>query len=180
MQRSSTRPRLETAGHRAAPRSSPAGPRVQPSRATPLSDGVAGSVDPYAEAILRAGVALGLAAVALIHFLDVFSKFKETPYLGVGYIGLIIAALAVGGRLIRGGGQRLWLMAGALAIAAVGAYVLSRAVGLPQASGDIGNWQEPLGLAALFVEGLVAALSIYALALFRPAEAPPSAAEPEV
>ena len=32
-------------------------------------------------------------------------------------------------------------------------YVLSRTTGLPNATGDIGNWTEPLGLASLFVEG---------------------------
>ncbi len=39
-------------------------------------------------------------------------------------------------------------------------YVLSRTTGLPQATGDIGNWTEPLGLASLFVEGGVAAVAI--------------------
>jgi hypothetical protein len=32
-------------------------------------------------------------------------------------------------------------------------------VGLPQATGDIGNWSEPLGLASLMVEGCLIALS---------------------
>ncbi len=120
--------------------------------------------DPVTEAILRGGVALGLVGIALVHFLDLFSKLEETPYLGVAYLGLIAASLAVAGRLIHGSGRGLWLLAGALAAATVTGYVLSRAVGLPQASGDIGNWQEPLGLAALFVEGLVLVLSVYALA----------------
>ena len=43
------------------------------------------------------------------------------------------------------------------ASAALG-YVLSRTTGLPNATGDIGNWTEPLGLASLFVEGSVIAL----------------------
>ena len=35
-------------------------------------------------------------------------------------------------------------------------YIVNRTVGLPGATGDIGNWTEPLGLASLVVEGLVA------------------------
>jgi hypothetical protein len=43
--------------------------------------------------------------------------------------------------------------------------VLSRTTGLPQANGDIGNWTEPLGLASLFVEGCVVALSLWSASL---------------
>jgi hypothetical protein len=44
---------------------------------------------------------------------------------------------------------------------------LSRTTGLPGAMGDIGNWTEPLGLASLYVEACVFALSLYGLARFR-------------
>jgi hypothetical protein len=47
--------------------------------------------------------------------------------------------------------------------------VLTRTVGLPQAHDDIGNWSEPLGLAALFVESAVIAVAGYALVALRPA-----------
>ena len=50
-------------------------------------------------------------------------------------------------------------------------FVLTRTTGLPQAKGDIGNWSEPLGLAALFVEGAVIAVAGYALAALRPVAA---------
>jgi hypothetical protein len=40
----------------------------------------------------------------------------------------------------------------------------SRTTGLPAATGDIGNWSEPLGMASLFVEGSVALLSAGVLA----------------
>ncbi len=126
------------------------------------------AADPVTDAILRTGTGLGLAGVALIHFLDLFSKLKETPYLGGAYLVLIGASLILGGRLIRAAGPRLWAMAGGLSTAAVIGYVLSRSVGLPNASNDIGNWTEPLGLAALFLEGIVVMLSTYALMLSSP------------
>jgi hypothetical protein len=33
--------------------------------------------------------------------------------------------------------------------------VINRTVGMPNATEDVGNWLEPLGLASLFVEALV-------------------------
>jgi hypothetical protein len=120
-------------------------------------------VDPVTEAILRGGVALGLVAVALIHFLDLFSKLDETPYLGVAYVGLIAASLVVAGQLVTARRPGSWLVAAGLAGITICGYVLSRAVGLPNATSDIGNWKEPLGLASLFVEALVLTVSVYAI-----------------
>ena len=57
-----------------------------------------------------------------------------------------------------------WLIAAAgLAASAFAGYVINRTVGLPQATGDIGNWTEPLGLASMVVEGLVVAVAIAGL-----------------
>lgn len=120
--------------------------------------------------MLRGGVALGLVAIALIHFLDLFSKFKETPYLGVAYVGLIVLSLVMAARLLRSDTPRVWAGAAGLAAATLAGYALSRFVGLPGAHGDIGNWTEPLGLASLFVEAVVVALSAYATTFVRRAQ----------
>jgi hypothetical protein len=102
----------------------------------------------------RAVTATGLAGIALIHLLDSIGKYSETRYLFWMYVAL---------------------MAGSLATSAAIGYILSRSTGLPNATGDIGNWTEPLGLASLFVEGSVVAVaaSAYALvpAVRRPAVA---------
>jgi len=42
-------------------------------------------------------------------------------------------------------------------------YVLDRSSGLPQASKDIGNWGEPLGLLAVVIEICVLAICLYRL-----------------
>src|SRR3954451_20223320 len=114
-------------------------------------------------AVARATGVVGLGGVALIHLLDSIGKFQETPYLGWMYVGLMISCLAVAATLVRTNAREAWLAAIALTASAIAGFVLTRTVGLPQASEDIGNWSEPLGLAALFVEGAVLAVAGYAL-----------------
>jgi hypothetical protein len=108
-----------------------------------------------------------MLAIALIHLLDVIGKIKETPYLGVMYIALMVASVAVAFYLLHSGSALAWAAAGLLAVATLIGFVLSRTTGLPDASDDIGNWTEPLGLASMFVEGAVVILAGYALALAR-------------
>ena len=113
---------------------------------------------------IRAVAAIGLAGIGLIHLLDSIGKYGETRYIFWMYVGLMVASLAVGGALLFSRGRAIWLAALALAVSAIAGFVLSRTVGLPNATDDIGNWTEPLGLAALFVEGSVVAISVAGLA----------------
>jgi hypothetical protein len=125
------------------------------------------------DAVARSVAVVGLAALAVIHLIDgVPGKFDETPYIGWMYMGLIVAALAVAALLIRSSDRRAWMAAGVLSAVTLTGYVLSRSTGLPQATGDIGNWTEPLGLASLFVEGSLVALCGAMLLSRRTAEAP--------
>src|SRR3954470_2856517 len=123
------------------------------------------------ELVARAAAVVGLAGIALIHLLDAIGKFQETPYMGWMYVGLMLACLALAATLIRANLREAWLAAIALPTSAIAGYTLTRTVGLPQAHGDIGNWSEPLGLAALFVEAAVIAVAAYALAALRPIRA---------
>ena len=116
---------------------------------------------------LRALGFVGMLAIALIHLLDVIGKIKETPYLGVMYIGLMVASVLVAFYLLHTGATRAWAAAGVLAAATLIGFVLSRTTGLPNAKDDIGNWTEALGLASMFVEGAVIVLAGYALSLGR-------------
>jgi hypothetical protein len=111
------------------------------------------------DGIARAITAVGLAGIGLIHLLDVQGKLEETPYLGWMYIGLIAASLGLAGLLVYTSDRRVWAATAALASAVIVGYSLSRTTGLPSATDDIGNWTEPLGLASLFVEGSLVALS---------------------
>ena len=120
------------------------------------------------ELIARATAVVGLAGIALIHLLDSIGKFQETPYMGWMYVGLMLSCLAAAAALVRANAREAWLAALALPAAAIVGFTLTRTVGLPQASEDIGNWSEPLGLAALFVEAAVIAVAGYALMALHP------------
>ncbi len=115
------------------------------------------------DGITRAIAVVGLAGIALVHVLNAPSTFDETPYLGWMYVALILGSVALAATLIRDSDPRAWAAAGALALSVIVGYTLSRTTGLPQSSGDIGNWSEPLGIASLFVEGSVVAVSALAL-----------------
>src|SRR5580692_9469038 len=86
------------------------------------------------EAVLRATAVLSLLAIGAIHFLQIVPTTEQTPLLGVSFLFLIAACLAVAARL------------------AIGGYVFTRIFSTPLDNQDAGNWSCMLGLDALFVE----------------------------
>ena len=120
--------------------------------------------DAVRDGLTRTLAVVGLGGIALIHVLDAPGQFQSAPYLGWMYVALILGCVVVAAALIRDSDPRAWAAAGALALSVIVGYTLSRTTGLPQDSGDIGNWAEPLGMASLFVEGSVVALSAGVLA----------------
>ena len=117
--------------------------------------------------VRRTAVGLALAVTAAIHVLDLPGKVEETPYLAVAYIFLIVAAVVLMERMFRGGVLVDYLASIGLALAILAAFVVNRTVGLPGATGDIGNWLEPLGLLSLAVEGFVLWQAIAAIVMIR-------------
>ena len=115
----------------------------------------------------RITVALSLAVVASIHILDLPGKFAETPYLAIAYIGLIIASAVTIERVLVVGTRLDFLAAAALSALVIVGFIINRTVGMPMATGDIGNWLEPLGLLSLVVEGFVIWQALVAVALHR-------------
>jgi len=92
-----------------------------------------------------------------------------TPLIGVGYFGIIVAAVLVGGLMIARPHWLAWAAAGAVAVSAMGGYILTRALpgGFLGDHGDVGNWHCPLGIAALSVETLIILLVLLAAWLGR-------------
>ena len=118
-------------------------------RTRPAVTGVIRAV-PTVLLLVIAALAVG---VSYVHVLDQggLTMLKDPAYLGWGYRVLevtgVVAALLVLARRREG----LLLTAG-LALAPLVGLVVSRSVGLPDATDDIGNWTEPLQLYAVAVE----------------------------
>ena len=126
-------------------------------------------------AILRATGIVLLMSLAVIHIVQLVPTFQQTPLLGVAYVFLIAAAVVVGARLIKGHNSalQLWLPVAALGVAVFVGYSFTRMLSTPLDNQDVGNWACTLGLAALFVEGLMVAVAAYAISLGRMASLEP-------
>jgi hypothetical protein len=119
--------------------------------------------------IARTMGALALITLAVIHVVDLPGTLGPTPLVGIGYLGIIVAALGVGGVMITRSHWLVWAAGGAVAVMAMGGYVLTRALpgGFLGDHGDVGNWRCPLGIAALSVETLIILLVLLAAWLGR-------------
>jgi hypothetical protein len=123
-----------------------------------------------ADAVMRATGILALLAIAVIHLVQLVPTFQSTPALGTAFVALIAGTLLVGSRLVSPNvsGSRLWLPIAALGVSAGAGYAFTRTIGTPLDNQDVGNWSCMLGIAALFVEGTLVALSAYAMSVAAP------------
>lgn len=92
--------------------------------------------------------AAALSTTAAIHIALVPSHLREAPYAGVAFIALAAGSLLVAMWLIAAADRLAWWAAAGLAASALVAYAVSRSVGLPSMSDDIGDWLNSLGVAA--------------------------------
>jgi hypothetical protein len=115
--------------------------------------------------ILRATGVITLVAIAAMHFLQIVVTFQGTPLLGLAYVGLITACMTLAGRLAIANDSRAWAGAGMLSVAIIVGYAFTRLIGTTFDNQDVGNWSCMLGLATLFVEAALLALSSFAIAL---------------
>lgn len=107
---------------------------------------------------IEAGGIVAVAVTGWIHLISMSGKFSEVPYLGVGY-GLIVIASVVSIVLIARGDRRGWMLGGAMSLATITGYTLSRTLGLPASTDDIGNWSETLAIYAGIAEIVMVVLA---------------------
>ena len=122
---------------------------------------------PHDAAMLRAVGVVVLLAIGAMHFLQIVTTIKATPALGLAYLVFIGACVGLAAALVVGDELRTWAASGGVCVAALGGYAFTRLIGTPFDNQDVGNWSCMLGLAALFVETTMVALSVYALAVRR-------------
>ena len=112
--------------------------------------------------IRSAALVLGLASIIAVHVMDLTAKMQEVPYIGFMYIGVIVVAGFLIHRVMSGATRLDFLAAAGLAGAVIVGYVVNRTVGMPGATGDIGNWWEPLGFLSVVIETWVVVLGVTA------------------
>jgi hypothetical protein len=110
--------------------------------------------DSYTSTFWRWPAAAALSATAAIHMTLVPDHLREAPYAGALFIALSAAAMTTAMLLSAADHDLVWLAAIAISLGALVAYFLSRSIGLPSMSDDIGDWTNPLGLAAVACEAL--------------------------
>lgn len=110
-----------------------------------------------------AGAVLALT-VSVIHVLDQggLTGMKDPAYLGYGYWVLELAGL-VCAVLLLARNRSGWVLAIGVAAGPLLGIIVSRSVGLPDATDDIGNWTEPLGVLAMVVESALLVLAVAAV-----------------
>src|SRR4051795_849372 len=114
--------------------------------------------------LLIRGLAVGgLVGITLCHLVQLPDTFRDSPALGWLFAALSLVAALLAAGLVHADHRLLWSLAGLTAAGALAGYVLTRMVALPFDTDDVGNWLEPLGLVALFVEGGLLGLCIYRL-----------------
>src|SRR5215212_5531858 len=102
---------------------------------------------------------VSLTAIALIHAVQAPDAFADAGYLDVLFVAAVTAGALLAVALTRTSDHRIWMAAGVFAASILVGYLLSRIVGLPGFTEDLGEWSEPRGLAAMVFESLLGALS---------------------
>jgi len=122
-------------------------------------------------AVRLVGALLALA-VAAVHVADQggVTAFTSPAWIGWGYrtieVGGVLTALV----LLLPRPAPAWAGWAAGALLGVGpfvAYILSRSVGVPGDSGDVGNWGYWVGTVSLFIEATLVVLSVSMLLALR-------------
>lgn len=112
----------------------------------------------------RHAAALLLVATAGIHIDLVPEHLREASYAGILFALMSGAALLLAGLVLLRDRSTAWIGTGAVSLAAIAGYALSRSVGLPSMDDDIGDWLNPLGVTAVCAETLTVLISLQRLA----------------
>jgi len=112
---------------------------------------------------VRAVGAVGLITVGIIHALEIQGQLSGAVWLTAGFCLLALVAPIAGLWLLIRPGVLAWSFGGLLCLLTFAGYCLTRGLPMPGDPGDVGNWLEPLGVAALITEGMVVILAVLAL-----------------
>src|SRR6476469_4019391 len=100
-----------------------------------------------------------LLVAAAAHLPLIRTHLDEAPYVGWLFIALSVVCIALAVVILCVDNAGVWLVSGAVCLAAVVGFLASRTIGLPQIGDDVGNWTDPLGFPAVLSEVLMVALA---------------------
>lgn len=115
------------------------------------------------DTVLQSTAIAGLGAVGVIHFAQVVPTTEQTPLLGVAFVLLSFACIAVSAQLLYRCDRLVWAQVGMLNVLAIAGYAFTRLFSTSFDNTDVGNWSEMLGIAALFIEGVLVMLSLHVI-----------------
>jgi hypothetical protein len=108
-------------------------------------------------------VAAACLTAAAAHLPVIEDHLQEAPYMGVLFIVLSVACVLEAVAMLGRDARVVYAAVMVTCAAAVGAYIWSRAAGLPQIADDVGNWTEPLGIVAITAESAAVLASLAAV-----------------
>ncbi|MDT7577103.1 MAG: hypothetical protein QOH17_3436 [Pseudonocardiales bacterium] len=112
---------------------------------------------------LRWAIAVAALVSAGAHVPVTAPHLREAPYMGVLFIVLTVACVVLAvAALVRDTAAVYALSALTCGLAALG-YAATRLVAFPMLADDVGNWWEPLGVAATVSEAVVVCVALLAL-----------------
>jgi hypothetical protein len=120
----------------------------------------------------RVVAAAGLAVAVWFHVGVAVDHLEEVPYLGWSFVAFIMLASAIAGSLLLESRTVVWWAALALSVATLALYAVSRTIGLPGASDDVGDWSNTAGIICGAAEIVVAVVAAAVLIRRHAAEAP--------
>jgi len=100
-------------------------------------------------------VVVGTGVAAAAHLPVIQPHLVEAPYLGVLFILLTVALVAISEAALISDRAVIAATAVAVSAAAILGYVATRVVAFPQLAHDVGLWFEPLGILSVASESLV-------------------------
>jgi hypothetical protein len=116
---------------------------------------------------VRAVAATGLIVVGIIHALEIQGQLGGAVWLAAGFALLAIVAPLAGVWLLARPAGLAWAFGGLVCLTAALGYIITRSIAVPGDPRDVGNWLEPLGVAALITEWIVVILAGMTLASIR-------------
>jgi hypothetical protein len=100
-----------------------------------------------------------ITVAAAAHVPVIAPHLEEAPYMGVLFILLTAACLAIGATIALFDASSGYLAAIPVCGAAVVGYAATRLFAFPQLADDVGNWFEPLGVLSVVTETAVVVLA---------------------